>query len=579
METVILIIGVVNAVLLILILMRGGKVNIDTGSIVSSVKDGLGESQKQLREEVSGSVQSSVRSMSESLTTVQRTIGESQAERLYQADKRIAQMQGDMSAKLESIRRVVDERLQTTLDEKMVSFGTMISDTQKQAGESQKTQLDTMDKKLRENLAAMSEYMVDRQEQSGKSVQEKLDMLEKRFQSLETSVNERLQSFGKLISESQTQAGQSQKLQIETMDKKLSENLTAMGKSVADRQEQSGRAVQEKLEMLEKRFQTLESSNNERLDGMKRTMSEHLDRLSETNQKKLDGIQSMVSEKLESNLRESFKVVSERLEQVHKSLGEMQNIAAGVGDLKKVLSNVKTRGIMGEIQLGMILDEILAPDQYEKEVPTIPGSTNRVEFAVRLPGADGEGIVYLPIDSKFPGDTYRNLQDAYDTGDHDRIAAAKKALEIVVRKCASDIRSKYVEPPYTTNFGVMFLPFEGLYAEVVNSGMVDVLQREYSVTITGPSTMAAMLNSLQMGFRTLAIQKRSNEVWQILGETKSEFGKFEKALDGVQNKITKAGEELEKLVGTRTRAINRKLRSVEAIEYEGTPALTADDEE
>ena len=506
METVILIIGVVNAVLLILILMRGSKVNIDTGSIVSSVKDGLGESQKQLREEVSGSVQSSVRSMSESLTTVQRTIGESQAERLYQADKRIAQMQGDMSAKLESIRRVVDERLQTTLDEKMVSFGTMISDTQKQAG-------------------------------------------------------------------------QSQKLQIETMDKKLSENLTAMGKSVADRQEQSGRAVQEKLEMLEKRFQTLESSNNERLDGMKRTMSEHLDRLSETNQKKLDGIQSMVSEKLESNLRESFKVVSERLEQVHKSLGEMQNIAAGVGDLKKVLSNVKTRGIMGEIQLGMILDEILAPDQYEKEVPTIPGSTNRVEFAVRLPGADGEGIVYLPIDSKFPGDTYRNLQDAYETGDHDRIAAAKKALEIVVRKCASDIRSKYVEPPYTTNFGVMFLPFEGLYAEVVNSGMVDVLQREYSVTITGPSTMAAMLNSLQMGFRTLAIQKRSNEVWQILGETKSEFGKFEKALDGVQNKITKAGEELEKLVGTRTRAINRKLRSVEAIDYEGTPALTADDEE
>ena len=222
---------------------------------------------------------------------------------------------------------------------------------------------------------------------------------------------------------------------------------------------------------------------------------------------------------------------------------------------------------MGEIQLGMILGEILAPDQYEQEIATIPGSSNHVEYAVKLPGADGEGIVYLPIDSKFPGDTFRKLQDAYDSGDVSQITDAKKHLETVIKKCAGDIRQKYVEPPYTTNFGIMFLPFEGLYAEVVNSGLVEVLQRDYNVTITGPSTMAAMLNSLQMGFRTLAIQKRSNEVWKILGEAKGEFEKFEKALKSTQDKITKASEDLENLVGRRTRAINRKLRGVEALEY------------
>ncbi|MBR5371308.1 MAG: DNA recombination protein RmuC [Oscillospiraceae bacterium] len=383
---------------------------------------------------------------------------------------------------------------------------------------------------------------------------------------LQSTLDEKMAGFRTAIGEIQRQTGDAQKTQLETMDRKLTDSLSAMNRALSEQQEQFRRAVQEKMDMLEKRFQTMESSSNERMDGMKRTMSEHLDRLSETNQQKLDGIQSMVSEKLESRLRESFNAVSERLEQVHRSLGEMQTVAAGVGDLKKVLSNVKTRGIMGEIQLGMILDEILAPDQYEHEIATIPGSREHVEYAVRLPGADGSGTVYLPIDSKFPGDTFRNLQDAYESGDPARIAEAKKQLELTVRKCAADIRNKYVEPPYTTNFGVMFLPFEGLYAEVVNSGAVDMLQREYSITVTGPSTMAAMLNSLQMGFRTLAIQKRSNEVWQILGEAKGEFEKFDKVLRATQEKISKAGEELEKLVGTRTRAINRKLRSVEVLE-------------
>ena len=534
METVILIVGIVNAVLLLVILIKlltNGKPEIDTGSIISAVKDGLSASQRELREEMANSVQSSVRTMGDSIGAVQKSIGENQADRLDAVSKRITQMQTDVNAQLDAIRKIVDDRLQSTMEEKMAGFRTAVSELHRQSGDAQKTQLDTMDKKLSDSLTAMS-----------RAVQDKMDILEKRFQSLETSVKENLQTFGSLISESQQQSGQAQKAQLDMMHQQI----------------------------------------GERLDGMKRTVSEHLTQLSETNQRKLDGIQSMVSDKLESRLRESFNAVSERLEQVHKSLGEMQTIASGVGDLKKVLSNVKTRGILGEIQLGMILDEILAPDQYEHEIPTIPGSSNHVEYAVRLPGADGNSTVYLPIDSKFPGDTFRNLQDAYDSGDSARIAEAKKRLELTVKGCAADIRNKYVEPPYTTNFGVMFLPFEGLYAEVVNSGLVDVLQREYSITVAGPSTMAAMLNSLQMGFRTLAIQKRSNEVWKILGEAKGEFEKFETALKSTQKRITQAGEELEKLVGTRTRAINRKLRSVEALDTAAdTPPLlfSPDDDE
>ena len=407
------------------------------------------------------------------------------------------------------------------------------------------------------------------------------------MQSAIRSIGENITQLGTILSETQQQSSKVQQTQLagfddkmmdslSMMSKSMTESFTAMGRSISENQIQSGKKVNDQLITLENRFKTLESSNNERLETINRTVSERLNTLSEANQKKLDSIQSMVNDKLESNLRESFKVVSERLEQVYKGLGEMQTVASGVGDLKKILSNVKTRGIMGEIQLGMILQEILAPEQYEQEVPTIPGSANHVEYAIKLPGTDGENMVYLPIDSKFPGDTFSVLQDAYDSGDTSRITEAKKQLENVIKKCAADIKEKYIEPPYTTNFGIMFLPFEGLYAEVVNSGLTGQLQRDYNVTVAGPSTMAAMLNSLQMGFRTLAIQKRSSEVWKILSETKGEFLKFEKALKAAQDKISKAGEDLDLLVGRRTRAINRKLRSVEALD--GDAGLTSDPE-
>ncbi|MDO4862805.1 MAG: DNA recombination protein RmuC [Ruminococcus sp.] len=347
------------------------------------------------------------------------------------------------------------------------------------------------------------------------------------------------------------------------MTTELNGGMQTFSRLLTDNQNQASEAQLRQLTNLENRFKTLESTNNEKLESMRLTMMRQLTSIQEENQKKLDVIQNTVNEKLETQLQKSFKLVSERLEKVYESLGEMQSIASGVGDLKKVLSNVKTRGILGEIQLGSILEEILAPELYETEVATVPNSREHVEFAVKLPGAADGTSIYLPIDSKFPGDTYAALQEAYESGEKERIDAAKKNLVSVIKKCAGDIRSKYVSPPHTTNFGIMFLPFEGLYAEAVNLGLVETLQREYSVSITGPSTMAAMLNSLQMGFRTLAIQKRSNEVWEILGSVKKEFGNFSEALEKTQKHIRQVDDDLEKLIGTRTRQINRSLSKVE----------------
>ncbi len=347
------------------------------------------------------------------------------------------------------------------------------------------------------------------------------------------------------------------------MTTELNGGMQTFSRLLTDNQNQASEAQLRQLTNLENRFKTLESTNNEKLESMRLTMMRQLTSIQEENQKKLDVIQNTVNEKLETQLQKSFKLVSERLEKVYESLGEMQSIASGVGDLKKVLSNVKTRGILGEIQLGSILEEILAPELYDTEVATVPNSREHVEYAVKLPGAADGTSIYLPIDSKFPGDTYAALQEAYESGDKERVDAAKKTLVAVIKKCAGDIRSKYVSPPHTTNFGIMFLPFEGLYAEAVNLGLVETLQREYSVSITGPSTMAAMLNSLQMGFRTLAIQKRSNEVWEILGSVKKEFGNFSDALEKTQKHIRQVDDDLEKLIGTRTRQINRSLSKVE----------------
>nr|WP_294447634.1 DNA recombination protein RmuC [Ruminococcus bromii] len=328
-------------------------------------------------------------------------------------------------------------------------------------------------------------------------------------------------------------------------------------------QSQNDRAVQ-----LEQRLHSFSSGNAQSLENIRRSVDEKLESIRRENLRQLDEMRQTVDEKLQKTLEEkmnkSFSLVNERLEQVYKGLGEMQTLAVGVGDLKKVLSNVKTRGILGEIQLGAILSEILSKEQYEENIATKKGSKNVVEFAIKLP-SDGDSIVYLPIDSKFPGDTYSALRDAVESGDRQRIEAAQKALVQRIKSEAKDIHDKYIDPPNTTEFAIMFLPFEGLYSEVVNMGLVEVLQREYKVNIAGPSTMAALLNSLQMGFKTLAVQKRSTEVWKILGGVKTEFDKFNDVLVMTQQRLDQANKELDKLVGVRTRQIQRQLKDVESV--------------
>ena len=330
-------------------------------------------------------------------------------------------------------------------------------------------------------------------------------------------------------------------------------NVQAIGQLselLKDNQRMAMEAQRQQLEQLEKSMRTKQ-------ENMLFILKEQLEEIRGTVDEKLQTT-------LEKRISESFKTVSSQLEQVYKGLGEMQSLANDVGGLKKIMSGVKTRGNLGEYQLSAILAEILAPEQYATNVATVPKSSERVEFAVKLPHEDG--TVYLPIDSKFPAETYAQLRDAQESGDRKAVEAAYKNLEAVIKSEAKDIRTKYVAVPYTTNFAIMFLPAEGLYAEVVSRGMVEVLQRDYQVNVAGPSTMAALLNSLQMGFKTLAIQQKSNYAWEVLGAVKTEFGKFEESLTKMQRYLDSTSKELDNLITTRSNQMSKRLRDVERLD-------------
>lgn len=319
---------------------------------------------------------------------------------------------------------------------------------------------------------------------------------------------------------------------------------------------------------LTKQLEMLTSTNEQKLELVRQTTMQMLEKLQKDNADKLEKMRETVDEKLnktlEERLTQKFQLISSQFETVQKGFGEMQGLVSGVDELKRALSNVKTRGIMGEIQLGRILEEILSPDMYLKETPTRPGSSDRVEYAVRLPG-DGNRSIFLPIDSKFPLEDYYLVLTAYDTNDSKQVEAALKTLETKIERFAADIASKYIEVPYTTNFAVLFLPIEGLYAEAIRRGLIEKLQTKYSVVLAGPTTMSALLNSLQIGFKTLAIQKKSQEVWHVLANAKNEFDKFAEVLAKAQEKIQSAGTELDRLIGTRTRMIQSKLKNLETL--------------
>lgn len=386
------------------------------------------------------------------------------------------------------------------------------------------------------------------QEQQQKAVNEKLLRLESEFNRIS---GELLASLEK-IRQSNTES-------IEKQRSDNQKNLDKMTDTIAQR-----------LQKLEEQFVKINTDLTASLEKVRASNTESMEKLRTENRESLDKINDTVNEKLQKTLNDrltqSFSAVNERLEQVHKGLGEMKSVASGVTDLKNVLSNVKTRGTLGEIQLGAILEEILAPGQYSAQQAVKPGSSEKVDYTVNLPGEEKGEYVYLPIDSKFPQDRFSALLDAYDSGDTALLNQRRGELEAEIKRCAKSIHDKYIVPPYTTDFAIMFLPFEGLYAEVINMGLVETLQHNFKVNIAGPSTMAAMLNSLQMGFRTLAIQKKSGEVWKILEATKKEFGNFGTVLDSARKRLRQADDDLDKLIGTRSRAISRSLKGVETLD-------------
>lgn len=351
----------------------------------------------------------------------------------------------------------------------------------------------------------------------------------------------------------------------------MAENRMELGRRVEDlRKEIADNQVLQLQQILDTLNRNLLTTNELQRDKLE-TMTRRQEQLVQSTEKRLDEMRLMVEEKLQKTLNErigqSFELVRTQLENVQKGLGEMKSLAQDVGGLKRVLTNVKTRGTFGEVQLQALLEQMLSPEQYDANVKTKQKSTEFVEFAVKLPGKeDGLECVYLPIDAKFPKDAYEQYLDAYESGEVERINATSHQLEIVVKKMARDIRDKYLDPPYTTDFGIMFLPFENIYAEVIRrTALVELLQREFRVIVTGPTTLGAILNSLQMGFRTLAIEKRSSEVWTVLAAVKTEFGKFGGMLMKVQKNLETAGTQLDEVIGKRTRAIERKLRQVQEL--------------
>jgi DNA recombination protein RmuC len=355
---------------------------------------------------------------------------------------------------------------------------------------------------------------------------------------------------------------------IKQANQAVNDVLMMMQRQVGQSQTDSAQGQTQLRLELTKQLETLTLTNENKLESIRQTTTSMLEKLQKDNAEKLEKMRETVDEKLnktlEERLTQKFQLISSQFETVQKGFGEMQGLVSGVDELKRALSNVKTRGIMGEIQLGRILEEILSPDMYLKEVPTRPGSNDRVEYAIRLPG-DGNHPLFLPIDSKFPLEDYYTVLTAYDTNDMKQVDAALKVLETKIERFANDIASKYIEVPYTTNFAVLFLPVEGLFAEAIRRGLVEKLQTKYNVVLAGPTTMSALLNSLQIGFKTLAIQKKSQEVWHVLANARSEFDKFAEVLAKAQEKIQSAGSELDRLIGTRTRMIQSKLKNLETL--------------
>jgi DNA recombination protein RmuC len=406
--------------------------------------------------------------------------------------------------------------------------------------------------RLDKNESAMREEFGRNREETNKSAKDSREELSASLKSFEEKFSGNITGFTKLI------------------DNKIEAIMSLLDRSSKSGREELTGSLKSFEEKFSARIETLTANTNQVFEKNRETVEKKLSEIQENNSAKLEEMRKTVDEKLhttlEKRLTESFKLVSDNLDKVQKGLVEMQGLATGVGDLKNILSNVKTKGVFGEYQLGAILEEMLPPHQYAQNVKTKIGSNDMIEYAVKIPSKeDSEKVIWLPVDAKFPTEDYEKLTGAYDAGNVEQIERSKKDLERTIKQFAKDICSKYIDPPNTTNFAIMFLPFESLYAEVLRiPGLFDSLQRDYKITVTGPTTIAAFLSSLQMGFRSLAVEKRTSEIWELLGAVKTQFGKFAEVLEAAKRKIDAASDELGK-TGTRTRAIEKKLKSVESL--------------
>jgi DNA recombination protein RmuC len=465
------------------------------------------------------------------------------------------------------------------IENSMVKFDLTLERTEKSIKDEfqrNRTETNEISKSNREELTKSLESFSNQFEKNVKELNELLKSKHEEMRTQQSDFNKQITDGNKINREELTNSLKSFEVKFTENTKELNELLRQKFSDFSTQQneinKQTTENVKEVKQSIENQLKSIREDNTKQLDEMRKTVDEKLQKT------------------LNERLSQSFETVGKQLQAVQEGLGEMKNLATDVGGLKKVLSNVKMRGGIGEIQLSMLLEQILAADQYEANVKTKSSSSDLVEFAIKLPGKDDSGTnVWLPIDAKFPKDIYEQLQEAYDEGDQGKILIAQKNLDNTIKKMAKDISDKYIDPPSTTDFGIMFLPFEGIYAEVVRkAALLEDLQRNYKIIVTGPTTLAAILNSLQMGFKTLAIQRRSSEVWQVLGAVKKEFENFEGMMDKAQKNIQTGLNQLDDVMGKRTRAIQRKLKSVEALSEAETknilpelsdPTLVLDDED
>lgn len=547
------IILVLLVALMIVVVRQGSQISILQAKL-DNTKNDEGQLERSIREEMAGNrreINDILKQNRDELNSAierQNNVLQTQSEQSRRTtDEKLSAFQNEHTKQSEQLRQLVDEKLNLVQKdakqgrEEMANslnlFGTNQKEQVEGLGNLLKNQIETFTSQLGLQLSAFTQNSGQSLTKIGNTLEERLSATQQDARQGRAEQAESLKSFGELLTG-----------QLHQLTQRNTQSLETLRQSV------------------ETKLSSIQTDNNQKLEQMRQTVDEKLHNT------------------LEQRLGESFKLVSDRLEQVHNGLGEMRTLASGVGDLKKVLTNVKIRGTWGEVQLDTILDQVLSPEQYDKNVSTRPNSTERVEFAIKLPGRDlTDDVVWLPIDAKFPLEDYQKLVEAQDSVNLGGIEEASKALEIRIKAEAKKIRDKYLEPPYTTDFGLLFLPIEGLYAEVIRRpGLFDYLQREYRVTVVSPTTISAILNSLQMGFKTLAIEKRSSEVWMVLGAVKTEFGKFGDVLAKTKKKLDEARNTIES-AEVRSRAIDRQLRQVEALPAEEfnpplLPELDVDEE-